>query len=476
VLQKRIVLLTILFLFPLLVFAKVPVSSHQTIPVYAKTFGPTVTCDDLWQIAFHLSKDNSIIPQQVMMALLNKNSHAFYKKNINGLMRGYWLKIPSVQEIKKIPPVWARREVARQNKVWKQIKASFEKNPTPVQQKLSHVVCPSSHVHYLPKRFFYQKIQDQKPVDTQAVIPTNSTTMESSEQKTVSLSVTPTTPLSVSTTQNVVEMQNTIDQLKTHVTELQQTNAFLSQHVSDLLSQKQLWEQTKAALQSKIQGLEQQLSLFTQRFGQQQETTTNQTQTPAPVVQAVSKNAMLQDYLKSIYDNIAVKNFLAKYPALNNMLQDEDLRLILTVVTGIVILLLLILILKVVIHLLSRGKKKDFDANISLESHVPFDEKEVEEQLKQYEVPSIEEPEPEESAEEEEAQSEEEESEKEEKSSNYKYLAGEDVVTSKLDLAHAYIDMGDFKNARDILTSVVSEGNEDQKQEAEELLKQIENK
>ncbi len=57
--------------------------------------------------------------------------------------------------------------------------------------------------------------------------------------------------------------------------------------------------------------------------------------------------------------------------------------------------------------------------------------------------------------------------------SNYKYLAGDDVMASKLDLARSYIDMGDQENARDILLSVLQEGDKKQKTEAKELLKKI---
>lgn len=52
-------------------------------------------------------------------------------------------------------------------------------------------------------------------------------------------------------------------------------------------------------------------------------------------------------------------------------------------------------------------------------------------------------------------------------------LADLDETATKLDLARAYLEMGDAAGARDILNEVISEGNEDQKQDAKELLKQI---
>ncbi len=55
----------------------------------------------------------------------------------------------------------------------------------------------------------------------------------------------------------------------------------------------------------------------------------------------------------------------------------------------------------------------------------------------------------------------------------FDFLADTDEVATKLDLARAYIDMGDSEGARDILDEVVQEGTEQQQQEANELLGRI---
>jgi pilus assembly protein FimV len=52
-------------------------------------------------------------------------------------------------------------------------------------------------------------------------------------------------------------------------------------------------------------------------------------------------------------------------------------------------------------------------------------------------------------------------------------LGGGDEVGTKLDLAKAYIDMGDPDGARSILDEVLDEGNDSQKQEAQQLIQQI---
>jgi len=54
---------------------------------------------------------------------------------------------------------------------------------------------------------------------------------------------------------------------------------------------------------------------------------------------------------------------------------------------------------------------------------------------------------------------------------DFDFLSDTDESTTKLDLAKAYIDMGDMEGARDILDEVVEDGSADQRQEASELLK-----
>jgi pilus assembly protein FimV len=53
------------------------------------------------------------------------------------------------------------------------------------------------------------------------------------------------------------------------------------------------------------------------------------------------------------------------------------------------------------------------------------------------------------------------------------FMADTDEAATKLDLARAYIDMGDRAGARDILDEVVQEGNPEQKEEAKALLQKV---
>jgi pilus assembly protein FimV len=49
----------------------------------------------------------------------------------------------------------------------------------------------------------------------------------------------------------------------------------------------------------------------------------------------------------------------------------------------------------------------------------------------------------------------------------------DDEVSTKLDLARAYLDMGDPEGAGDIIDEVLAEGNDDQKRQAQELRDQL---
>jgi pilus assembly protein FimV len=53
------------------------------------------------------------------------------------------------------------------------------------------------------------------------------------------------------------------------------------------------------------------------------------------------------------------------------------------------------------------------------------------------------------------------------------FFAGEDAIGTKLDLAKAYLDMGDPEGARSMLDEVLAEGNDAQKSEARKLLAEI---
>ncbi|MCC4261069.1 peptigoglycan-binding protein LysM [Pseudomonas aestusnigri] len=63
--------------------------------------------------------------------------------------------------------------------------------------------------------------------------------------------------------------------------------------------------------------------------------------------------------------------------------------------------------------------------------------------------------------------------ESDEEDDEFDFLSGTDECATKLDLARAYIDMGDQEGARDILNEVIEEGNDQQKQEAQSMMEHL---
>ena len=72
--------------------------------------------DTLWQIALQTRPDRSVTPQQMMVALQEKNPQAFIGGNINRLKTHEVLRIPDAEEVRNISFRNAVAEVDRQNK------------------------------------------------------------------------------------------------------------------------------------------------------------------------------------------------------------------------------------------------------------------------------------------------------------------------------------------------------------------------
>ena len=60
-----------------------------------------------------------------------------------------------------------------------------------------------------------------------------------------------------------------------------------------------------------------------------------------------------------------------------------------------------------------------------------------------------------------------------EQDSDYDFMGSDESIPSKLDLARTYIDMGDTKDAKNVLQEIIELGNAEQQQEAKDLLAQI---
>lgn len=81
--------------------------------------------DTAWKIAQKLRTDDSISIEQMMMALLRRNPEAFIKDNINGVKRGYILRMPDQAEIRAIDNQTALVQVREQYALWREYRQAL---------------------------------------------------------------------------------------------------------------------------------------------------------------------------------------------------------------------------------------------------------------------------------------------------------------------------------------------------------------
>ncbi len=75
--------------------------------------------DTLWAIASELRPDRSVTINQMMLALLRVNPQAFSENNINWLRAGATLSMPGASELRALSVAQAYAEVLAQNNVWR---------------------------------------------------------------------------------------------------------------------------------------------------------------------------------------------------------------------------------------------------------------------------------------------------------------------------------------------------------------------
>ena len=81
------------------------------------TYGPTITNENVWQIAQRYKTSEVILPQ-IVLAIVGTNPDAFKDGNLNGLKVGVRLNIPSTKEIALVPAELATQEVMAHDNAW----------------------------------------------------------------------------------------------------------------------------------------------------------------------------------------------------------------------------------------------------------------------------------------------------------------------------------------------------------------------
>lgn len=76
--------------------------------------------DTLWSLGDSMRPDQSVTIEQMMLAILRNNPEAFINENVNGLKRGYILRIPDRDDITAVNQAEAIALVREQNALWRE--------------------------------------------------------------------------------------------------------------------------------------------------------------------------------------------------------------------------------------------------------------------------------------------------------------------------------------------------------------------
>ncbi|MBU2892378.1 hypothetical protein KO495_03455, partial [Colwellia sp. D2M02] len=95
-------------------------------------YGPINSRDTLWNIALTIRPDNRLSVYQVMEALHQANPQAFVDSNINHLVEGQYLKIPSFDRMMAVNTEQARAKVESDEKSWAKKQPKVAKEPVVV--------------------------------------------------------------------------------------------------------------------------------------------------------------------------------------------------------------------------------------------------------------------------------------------------------------------------------------------------------
>jgi pilus assembly protein FimV len=81
-------------------------------------YGPITDKDTLWNIALKVRPDPRLSVYQVMQALYESNPDSFKYQNLNHMINGQYLKLPSIDIIQAINPDNAKEKSRSDNKAW----------------------------------------------------------------------------------------------------------------------------------------------------------------------------------------------------------------------------------------------------------------------------------------------------------------------------------------------------------------------
>lgn len=392
----------------------------------ALTYGPTKQSDNLYQIAVQFRPSDAVSVGQTMLAIFAMNPEAFRSGNINGLKSGVVLNIPSDESMMKGSPAEARDEVQRQNLAWAQgmsapqttatataTAIATEKDLKPKNSKVDQSIAQNENkprVAELPTELKHPVLRHQDMV-AELFLSQNDLGMNIEQSD-----LLPTPPESIRQEANAVE-----DTLRTElavtaeaVSAIKQANVDLQQQLVDLQAKNSKLSKAMESRDQELNELRKTLALNAVKA----------TVTQVPAIES-------QSFSQSL-DETGVKTTAWD----TNRWISMTLLLLSAASSGL--------------YFWFRRQQQ------APALWIDPQESQLDQEEDEYR-PEV--------------------STQQEASNDYfmdlETLSGEDLVSSKLDLATAYVGMDDHASARELLNEVMTHGSIEQRREAQKLLNKM---
>ncbi|MCW8957086.1 MAG: LysM peptidoglycan-binding domain-containing protein [Gammaproteobacteria bacterium] len=101
--------------------------TYQPMPQYTQASGDyrVQSKDTLWSIANRFRANSGVSVEQMMLALVRENPEAFIKENINGVKRGYILRMPNREQMTRIDRQQALAQVKQHTALWREYRQAL---------------------------------------------------------------------------------------------------------------------------------------------------------------------------------------------------------------------------------------------------------------------------------------------------------------------------------------------------------------
>jgi len=375
------------------------------------TYGPTTESDHLWSIANEMRPSKWVTPQQMMIAIQQLNPRAFMYGNINGLKKGFRLRMPTLRMVRLIDALDSELKVQYQNKHW---------NPSGFAQS-----------------------SDTKPTLVASTKTVTPTTIAKTTETTVATTTTPTPtqlqrdlPRPIAETSAIV-MARVNPRFKNIDKQIKNIRGELAKQMQQTKLRVDVLEDENVVIKKQVMVVSNTLHKLSDRLNVEEQEFTN----------------MIAD-LRAHQSDISA--FFAEYGGF------------MMIAGGLIVLMFLVYGVffsrqrhtKKTLGQDRRTKRTSKKACFVGQSGKPLFENDS--PTKQPNIQTPIQPQ---------AQADIEYDDEEE--DEYDFLNSEEGTAAKLDLARAYIDMGDFVTARQVLREVRENGKPDLQQKAQKILEKI---